>query len=276
MKHARWRGAMQKEIRALEDNDTWFIETLPPENKVLGSTWVYKIKYNFDGNIERLKAKLIVFGNHQELLQMDVHNTFLHGDLNEEVYMKLSLGFSPDKLDMGNDSAALKTFKGYFSSCFHNKDLGVLKYFLGIEHSLIGWLVFLGQSPISWKTKKEHIVSRSFAETEYRFMASITCELKWLKDLLLSLGVYHPKVIHLFCDSQSALHIAQNPVFHEHTKLIKVGYHFVRDAIQDGLIAPSYVSTFVQLADIFTKALSKPQFEYLLSKLGIYDLHVPT
>lgn len=67
------------------------------------------------------------------------------------------------------------------------------------RHSLTFWLVFLGQSPISWKTKKQHTVSLSSVETS---MTAITCELKWLKGLLLSLGVHHPKEVSLFCDSQ--------------------------------------------------------------------------
>ena len=139
------------------------------------------------------------------------------------------------------------------------------------RRSLSGLLVFLGYSPISWKTKKHHTVSRSSTKAEYRFMASITCGLKWLKTLLLSLGVHHPKVVPLFCDTRFALHIAHNPMFHERTKHIEVDCHFVRDDIRDALILPSYVSISTQLADIFTKALGKSQFDLLLSKLGILD-----
>lgn len=70
-------------------------------------------------------------------------------------------------------------------------------------------------------------------EAKYRSMASITCELKWLKELLLSLGANHPKAIPLLCDSQFALHIAKNLVFHECIKHIKVDCHFIRDAINE-------------------------------------------
>ena len=99
-------------------------------------------------------------------------------------------------------------------------------------------------------------------------MAAITCEVKWLKALLLNMGVNHPKDIPLFCDSQSALNIANNPVFYESTK---VDCHSVRDVISD--LAPSHVTTFEQLVDIFTKALGKRQFEMLCCPSGhLYDL----
>ncbi|RVX07381.1 Retrovirus-related Pol polyprotein from transposon RE2 [Vitis vinifera] len=394
MKDVGWQKSMDEEIWALEENGTWTLEPLPKGKRALGSQWVYRTKYFSNGDIERLKSRLVVLGNHQEagidyhetfspvakmttvraflaiaasknweLHQMDVHNAFLHGDLEEEVYMKLPPGFErsdpnlvcrlrkslyglkqaprcwfaklvttlkgygflqsyfdyslftytkgnvqinvlvyiDDLIISGNDSAALKTFKAYLSDCFKMKDLGILKYFLGIEvarssaglflcqrkytldivseagllgakpcgfpiehnhrlglangelmsnpesyrrlvgrliylavtrpdlaysvhilsqfmqepriehweaalrvvrylkgtpgqgillradsdlslqgwcdsdwaacpvtrRSLSGWLVFLGQSPISWKTKKQHIVSRSSAEAEY-------------------------------------------------------------------------------------------------------------
>ena len=115
---------MAHEIHALQSNGTWDISPLPPDKKALGCKWIYKIKYHSDGSVEHFKARLVVLGNHQvegidydetfapmanmvtictilavavakdwELHQMDVHNAFLHGDLEEAVYMKLPPGF---------------------------------------------------------------------------------------------------------------------------------------------------------------------------------------
>jgi hypothetical protein len=107
-------------------------------------------------------------------------------------------------------------------------------------------------------------------------MANTTCELKWVKDILSSLGIVHPMPIQLYCDSQAALHIAKNPVFHARTKHIEVDCHFIRNEIIQGHLQTSYVSTGAQLANTFTKALGCAQFNLLLDKLGIRNLHAPT
>ncbi|CAA7055524.1 unnamed protein product [Microthlaspi erraticum] len=136
--------------------------------------------------------------------------------------------------------------------------------------SLSSYVVFLGGSAISWKTKKQSTVSLSSAESEYRAMAFATKEIKWIVQLMEDLGVLVTKPIPLYCDNKAAIHIAANPVFHERTKHIERDCHFVRDAVRDGLISTTHVGTAEQRADILTKALGKPQFQVLLSKLGVY------
>ena len=503
MNDPRWTNAMGSEVDALEVNRTWDIVDLPPGKVAINNKWVYKIKFNSDGTVERYKARLVACGNRQvegedynetfapvvkmstvrsllrivagrnwESHQMDVHNAFLHGDLEEEVYMKLPVGFQhsdptkvcrlrkslyglkqasrcwfakltdaltkfgfeqsygdyslftysrngvemrvliyvDDLLICGNNSRMLQSFKDYLGRCFHMKDLGKAKYFLGIEiarnpegiflsqrkyaldiitevgllgskpastpleqnhklglstsdfltntqqyrrlvgrliyllttrpdlaysvhtlsqfmqtprldhweaalrlvrylkgsagkgillestydlsltsycdsdfstcplsrRSVSGYVMFLGGSPISWQTKKQDVVSQSSAEAEYRSMRNALKEVLWLRQLLGDLGCPQTKPIRLFCDSQAAIHISSNPVFHERTKHIERDCHAVRDAVLDGVITMVHIRTTEQPADLLTKALSRGPFQKLSSKLGICNLHAPT
>ncbi|RVW84809.1 Retrovirus-related Pol polyprotein from transposon RE1 [Vitis vinifera] len=500
----KWQEAMAAELHALEQNHTWTLTPLPSGHRPIGCKWVYKIKYNSDGTVERYKARLVAKGftqregidyketfspvaklttvrcllaiaavRHWSLHQMDVQNAFLHGDLLEEVYMQLPPGFRrqgetpmvcrlnkslyglkqasrswfrkfsatiqqdgfhqsradyslftkisgnsftavliyvDDMIITGNDENVIAALKESLHTKFRIKDLGQLRYFLGIEvarstdgisisqrkytldildeagllgakplstpmeennkllptvgdllknpstyrrlvgqliyltitrpeisysvhilsqfmqeprkphlhavhhllrylkgapgqglyfpakgnlllrgfcdadwarcsitrRSVTGYCIFLGGAVISWKTKKQTTVSRSSAESEYRAMASITCELTWLRYLLDDLKVEHLQPAKLFCDSKAALHIAANPVYHERTKHIEIDCHVVRERIQSGAIVTAHVPSSCQLADLFTKPLNSSIFHSLLSKFGVLDIHAPT
>ena len=226
--HPGWRQAMIDEMQAFEQNDTWELVPLPPGKQTVGCRWVYAIKVGPNGEVDRLKARLVAKGytqiygldycdtfspvakittvrlflamaaiRHWPLHQLDVKNAFLHGDLNEEIYMEQPPGFvtqgesslvcklrrslyglkqSPrawfgkfsqvvqnfgmkrseadhsvfycntshgkcvylvvyvdDIVITGNDDGKISQLKQHLFDHFKTKDLGSLKYFLGIE-----------------------------------------------------------------------------------------------------------------------------------------------
>ena len=125
------------------------------------------------------------------------------------------------------------------------------------RRSISGFCVFLGDSLISWKCKKQQVVSRSSAESEYRAMATVTGEVVWLVALFKTFGVHHTQATYLYCDSKAALYIAANPVYHERTKHVEVDCHFIREKIQAAIIKTFHIPTKHQIVDCFTKALGQ-------------------
>ncbi|RVW62010.1 Retrovirus-related Pol polyprotein from transposon RE1 [Vitis vinifera] len=172
LKISEWKKAVQDEIDALEKNGTWTITDLPVGKRPVGCKWIFTIKYKADESVERFKARLVARGIllslavNQDwcLQQLDIKNAFLNGDLEEEVYMEIPPGFEEsmaknqvrliilylsrslmpgnwpywivyvdDIILSGNDMGELQNLKKYLSEEFEVKDLGNLKYFLGME-----------------------------------------------------------------------------------------------------------------------------------------------
>ncbi|XP_042752015.1 secreted RxLR effector protein 161-like [Lactuca sativa] len=106
------------------------------------------------------------------------------------------------------------------------------------RRSRIGYLLILGGAPVSWKSKKQSVVSRSSAEAEYRAMATTVCEILWVRWLLLELGLKVTTATPLLCDNQSTRHIAHNPVFHERMKHVEMDCFFVHERVESKEIAP--------------------------------------
>ncbi|GJZ04322.1 ribonuclease H-like domain-containing protein [Tanacetum coccineum] len=443
----QWIDAMNLEMSALLENDTWELVELPFGRKALNSKWVWKLKFKSSGEIERYKARLVAMGCAQKgvdyeetfspvvkmvtvrclinlavnqswpIYQLDINNAFLYGDLDETVYMKPPQGFYPgndklvcrlkksiyglkqsprqwnakltsvlvengfcqsksdyslytksvgdvflallvyvdDIIVTGNNAEEIEKFKVFLKGKFKIKDLGKLKYFLGIEvvdtssgicfkskkicvpvisyavhclcrfmhsplnshlkiafkilrylkgspglgilvakssgmslkafsdadwakcivtrRSVTGYCVFLNGNLVSWKSKKQNTLSKSSAEAEYRALASVTSEVTWILKILKDLQCNDLLPVDLFCDSNSAIKIAANPVFHERTKHLEIDLHFVREKILNGVVKTVKVDTANQIADIFTKGLDTLQHNFLVEKLGMINLY---
>ncbi|GKA98709.1 retrovirus-related pol polyprotein from transposon TNT 1-94 [Tanacetum coccineum] len=101
------------------------------------------------------------------------------------------------------------------------------------RRSTTGYCILLGDSPVSWKCKKQAVVSRSSAKAEYRAMALTCCEVNSLVSLFKDLRISNLEPVDLHCDNQATLYIVANPLFYARTKHIEVDCHFVCNTVND-------------------------------------------
>jgi hypothetical protein len=144
------------------------------------------------------------------------------------------------------------------------------------RRSTSGYFTFVGGNLVSWRSKKQNVVSRSSAEAEYRGMAHEVCELLWIRNLLGELGFKPNHAMQLNCDNKAAIDIAHNPVQHDRTKHVEVDRHFIKEKLEAKIIEVFFVKSKDQLADVLTKAVTGKVFHNSLSKLGMSNIYTPT
>ncbi|GJU36663.1 ribonuclease H-like domain-containing protein [Tanacetum coccineum] len=137
------------------------------------------------------------------------------------------------------------------------------------RRSTSGYCVFLGNNLLSWSAKRQHTISRSSAEAEYRGVANVVAETAWLRNLLRELHSPLSTATLVYCDNVSAAYMSANPVQHQRTKHIEIDIHFVRDMVTAGQVRVLHVPSRFQYADIFTKGLPSALFEEFRSSLSI-------
>ena len=143
------------------------------------------------------------------------------------------------------------------------------------RRSTSGYCTYVWGNLVTWRSKKQSVVASS-AEAEYRSMANGVCELLWIRRVLEELKLRIDLPMKLFCDNKAAISIAHNPVQHDRTKHIEVDRHFIKENLDAGIICIPFVGTTEQTADVLTKGLFRPVFEKMISKLGMYDIYLPT
>ena len=135
--------------------------------------------------------------------------------------------------------------------------------------STTGWIFLWMGGAISWESKKQKCVALSSCEAEYYALGSAGMEVSWLWNILSELHLTPASPTVIFSDSQSAIQLALNPVFHGRSKHIKNKYHFIRDLISDGLIFLEKVHTDKNIADSLTKALPGPKVAFCRQGMGL-------
>ncbi|GJT48836.1 retrovirus-related pol polyprotein from transposon TNT 1-94 [Tanacetum coccineum] len=129
--------------------------------------------------------------------------------------------------------------------------------------STSGGLQFLGGKLVSWSSKKQDCTAMSTAEVEYVSLSACCAQVIWMRTQLLDYGFKYNRIL-MYCDSKSVIAISCNTVQHSKTKHIDIRYHFIKEHVERGTVEIYFVGTEYQLADLFTKALPKERFEYLV------------
>lgn len=93
---------------------------------------------------------------------------------------------------------------------------------------------------VTWKSNKQNVVARSFAEVEYWLVAHGICVVVWIKRLLEQLRSYFSP-IKVYCANKAAIAITHNPVLYKRTKHIEVYKHFNKDKIASKVICMPYI-----------------------------------
>lgn len=131
-----------------------------------------------------------------------------------------------------------------------------LDYGGDLDHakSTTGMVFTAGGNPVSWRSSLHKVVTLSTTEAEYIALSEAVKEGVWMKRFAEELG-FPQDTVEIYCDSQSAIALSKNAVFHLQTKHIATKYHFIRDLIEVGEVQVLKIATANNPADIFTKVL---------------------
>ncbi|MCO5605949.1 hypothetical protein L7F22_060135 [Adiantum nelumboides] len=130
------------------------------------------------------------------------------------------------------------------------------------------WIYTFAGSAISWRSALQDCTSISTTEAEYVALSEACKEAIWLARLVKDLGLEQCLPV-LHCDSQSAIALAKNPVFHSRTKHIDVRYHFSWECLANKNLDLVKIPTSKNTADALTKSLSSHQFQHCRQFMGI-------
>ena len=137
--------------------------------------------------------------------------------------------------------------------------------------STSGYVFRIGDSCVSWSSKKQRTVARSSTEAEYVALSYAAQEAIWLRRLLSSLGIAGPltQPTVLYEDNNGAIDLTKNAKHHNRTKHIDIAHHFVREQVEMKEVFVTHCPSKFMVADIMTKGIPRVQFQKLRDAMGV-------
>ena len=135
--------------------------------------------------------------------------------------------------------------------------------------SISGYVTIIARGAVAWSSKKQQTVALSTAEAEYIAATHITKHVLWHRSLYSKLNFSLPTTSTIFTDNKAAIAISHHPESHAQTKHIDICYHFLHDLVNARTINMVYVNTHNNLANLFTKGLSRITHQDLTHWIGV-------
>ena len=135
--------------------------------------------------------------------------------------------------------------------------------------STSGYVIKLFGNVIDWKSRKQKCITKASTYAEYVALSEVVSEIKYIRELVKIFDIEIKEPIKIYEDNSGAINIANNGNFTKNSKHIEIQYHFVHESVKEKLIDIQKIDSNENVADIFTKALSKEKFEKFRSNLNV-------
>ena len=225
----------------------------------------------------------VEIGSYQELVGKLLFLTHIRPDISYAVNVMSQFMHSPQKHHFEAVFMVLRYLEGTVGLGITFKKtvtLGLLIYtdsYFGSSlldrRSTTGYCTFLGGNLVTWRSKKQNVVSKSSTEAEFRAISKEIDEVLWLRHLLRDIKILYKEPIQLLSDNLSAIYLAHDPLYHDRVKHMDIDRFCIQEKLDGGIIEIKHAGTEDQVADILTKGLPTRIFARFVSKLGMKSLH---
>nr|GEU62087.1 retrovirus-related Pol polyprotein from transposon TNT 1-94 [Tanacetum cinerariifolium] len=225
---------------AFGDNDPFVNVFAPKPHSEASSSgdWIYQIKLDEYGDVLKNKARLVAKGYRQE-----------------------------EGIDFEESFAPVSHIEAISIFIANAANKNMIIYQMDVKTAFLnGSAQFLRDRLVRWSSKKQNSTMISTTEAEYIAMSGCCAQILWMRSHLTDYGFAFNK-IPLYYNNHSAIALCCNNVQHSRYKNINIRHHFIREQVENGVVGLYFVTTDYQLADIFTKALPRERFQFLLPRL---------